>query len=47
MTTQLPENKEIRVVNGIAVDSFFDTINAIKGDPDIGNFNFRISDMLK
>ena len=43
MTTQIPENKEIRMGNGIAVDSFFDTINAVKEDPDIGSFNFRIS----
>ena len=43
MTEQLSENIKVRTVNGIAVDSLFDTINAIKKDSEIANFNFRIS----
>lgn len=43
MTEQLSENIKVRMVNGIAVDSLFDTINAIKKDSEIANFNFRIS----
>ena len=43
MTTQHVENIEIRMVNGVAVDSLFDTIDAVKNDPEIAKFNFRIS----
>lgn len=43
MTTQLAEKIEIKTVNGIAVDRLFDTIDAVKKDPEIAKFNFRIS----
>ena len=43
MTMQTAEKIEERLVNGIAVDSLFDTIDAVKQDTELAKFNFRIS----
>ena len=43
MTTQTAEKIEVRLVNGIAVDTLFATIDAVKQDPELAKFNFRIS----
>lgn len=43
MTTQPAENIDLRMVNGVAVDSLFDTIEVVKKDPEVAKFNFRIS----
>ena len=43
MTTQTAEKIETGLVNGIAVNDMFSTIDAIKKDPEIAKFNFRIS----
>jgi uncharacterized OsmC-like protein len=40
---QSVEKIEERLVNGIAVDSLFDTIDAVKQDTELAKFNFRIS----
>ena len=43
MTMQTAEKIKERLVNGVAVDSLFDTINAVKQDTELAKFNFRIS----
>ena len=43
MTTQTAEKIETRLVNGVAVDSMFATIDAVKQDPGIAKFNFRVA----
>lgn len=43
MKTQLPDTIERKLVNGVDVDSLLETIKAVKKDPEIANFNFRIS----
>ncbi|MBI5557037.1 MAG: OsmC family protein [Deltaproteobacteria bacterium] len=42
MTAQLAEKLE-RMVNGVAVDKLYSTIDAVKEDPEIARFNFRIT----
>jgi uncharacterized OsmC-like protein len=42
MTAQLAEKLE-RMVNGVAVDKLYSTIDAVKEDPAIARFNFRIT----
>ena len=41
MTTSTKEIEKL--VNGIPVESFFDTIDAVKQDTELAKFNFRIS----
>lgn len=43
MSTQTAEQRTEHVVNGVDVDRLFDTIDAIKGEPKIARFRFRIS----
>ena len=43
MTTQAAEKLKTGLVNGVAVNDLFATIEAIKKDPEIAKFNFRIS----
>jgi uncharacterized OsmC-like protein len=43
MTAQPAGKIEERIVNGVAVDKLYATIDAIKEDPDIAKFNFHIS----
>ena len=43
MTTQAAEKLRTGLVNGVAVNDLFATIDAIKKDPEIAKFNFRIS----
>ena len=43
MTTQTAEKIETGLVNGVEVNDLFATIEAIKKDPEIAKFNFRIS----
>jgi uncharacterized OsmC-like protein len=42
MSHQAAERKDEHTVNGVDVDRLFDTIDAIKGEPDIAKFKFRI-----
>lgn len=42
MTAQLAEKLE-RMVNGVAVDKLYSTIDAVKENPEIARFNFRIT----
>ena len=42
MTAHAAEKME-KLVNGVAVDKLFATIDAIKEDPEIAKFNFRIA----
>jgi len=42
MTALIAEKLE-RIVNGVAVDKLYSTIDAVKENPEIAKFNFRIS----
>lgn len=43
MAYQAAEIKHAPVMNGVDVDRLFDTIDAVKGEPGIAKFKFRIS----
>ena len=43
MGFQAAEIRDEHTVNGVDVDRLFDTIDAIKVEPDIAKFKFRIS----
>jgi uncharacterized OsmC-like protein len=43
MTAQAAKKNETRLINGVAVDDLYTTIDAVKKDPEIAKFNFRIS----
>ena len=43
MSYQTAERRDEHTVNGVAVDRLFDTIDAIKVEPAIAKFRFRIS----
>ena len=41
MTTQTTAPREQTITNGVNVTALFDTIRAVKANPDLGNFQFR------
>ena len=43
MSYQTAEKRDEHTVNGVAVDRLFDTVDAIKVEPGIAKFQFRIS----
>lgn len=43
MSYQTAEKRVERVVNGVDVNRLFDTIDAIKGEPGLAKFRFRVS----
>ena len=42
MTTQTAEKVQEKLVNGVAVGKLYDTIEAVKQEPAIAKFNFRV-----
>jgi uncharacterized OsmC-like protein len=42
MSVQAAERRDQHTVNGVAVDRLFDTIDAIKDEPGIAKFKFRV-----
>ena len=43
MSVQAAKREDDHTVNGVAVDRLFDTIDAIKSEPDLAKFKFRIT----